>query len=136
MLIGDVDVSDGVWKRIKELNEGYITLKAEVQEACHFIGGAVHHDRPDSSDWVIRSQESRVLEAYRQPFSAEDVAKREAGSICISNTKYLRYNGELEVCRRGLEEDPRVNVIGHVCREDMNYLPYIKDGMGFRFEIL
>lgn len=136
VLIGDVDVTDDVWERIGEFNQGYITLKAKIKEAYRFTAKHIHHDRPDSSEWVVRSQESRFLEAYGTPFLKEGETQRTAGSISISNEEYLRYNGELEIARTDLKEEPRVNVIGYVQIEDRIYLPYIKDGMGFRLKLL
>lgn len=135
VLIGDVDVTDDVWEQIREFNEGYITLKAEILPSYQFITGQLHHDRPDSSEWIIRSQESRLLEAYHQPFPKEHIKERPAGSICISNQEYLRYNGELEIARTNMPLELRVNVIGQVIAEDQIYLSYIRDGMGFRLEI-
>lgn len=134
VLIGDVDVTDDVWRRIHEFNQGYISLRTELKERYGFLREAVHHDRPDSSDWIIRSQESRLLEEYRRPIPPEAPAARKMGSICISNENYLRYNGELEICRLDMEAEPRVNIAGHVDADDRRYLAYIRDGMGFKLK--
>lgn len=132
VLIGDVDVTDDIWRRIHEFNQGYISLRAQLKEPYGFLRETVHHDRPDSSDWIIRSQESRLLKEYQRPIPAEAPAARMMGSVCISNERYLRYNGELEICRLDMNAEPRVNIAGYVDVEDQRYLAYIRDGMGFK----
>jgi len=146
VLIGDIDVSKGVWNQIREYNEGFITLRADILEPYCFVKNMIHHDRPDSSDYLIRSQESRLfqrvptneenqnhdtLKQYRPKIVIEEAKERKQGAICISNELYLRYEGELEIARLDLEADEKVNVIGYVKEEDIQYLPYIKDGFGF-----
>ena len=71
----------------------------------------IYHDRPDSSDLVFRSQESRQ---YRQQIPPEGICERSAGSISLSNEKYRRYMGELEAARVDLPADERLNIIGQV----------------------
>ena len=129
VLIGDVDVTDDVWERIREYHEGYISLSCEIRGGYEFVREVVHHDRPDSSDYVIRSQESRF---YNRKILKDEVLDRPVGSVFISNEAYLRYEGELEIARVDLGKDERVNVIGEVAHEDRKYLPYIKEGMGFK----
>ena len=54
----------------------------------------------------------------------------------MDNEGYLRYMGELQICRRDLQEDIRVNVIGMVIEEELFLLDYIKDESKFRFKII
>jgi len=129
VLFGDVDVTDEVWRRIKEYNQGYITLRADIDPAYADIKNIIHHDRPDSSEHVLRSVESRQIKRKVLP---ADVRLRSAGDIFISNEKYLRYEGELEIARKALDADERVNIIGRVHDEDIQYLRYIRDGFGFK----
>lgn len=131
-MVGDVDISDHAYTQIKELSEGYVTLKAKIHPEYRFIADSVHHDRPDSSEFVIRSQESRTYESQGKLFSAEPCCQRKKGSISIGNERYLRYSGELEIARMNLEPEEKVNIIGQVCPESLPYLAYIQDGMGFR----
>jgi hypothetical protein len=42
--------------------------------------------------------------------------------ITMDNDGYGRYRGEIQICRRDLEADERVNVIGHVSSEDLPLL--------------
>jgi hypothetical protein len=92
----------------------------------------VHHDRPDSSEYVIRSQESRRYASQGKSFPPKPCPEREKGSVSVGNQNYLRYSGEMEIARTDLPPEKRVNIVGQVCPEDVPYLPYITDGMGFR----
>ncbi len=129
--IGDADVTAPVWKWMKDVKSGFVPLHAELYSHPELYS-VLQHDRPDSSEYVIRSQESRQLAGSDQ-IPAENVVERNAGDICMSNEDFLRYRGEVEVCRKALPRDPRVNVIGKIAETDLAYLPYIKDGMGFCF---
>lgn len=131
VLVGDHDVTENVWDRLKCLGQGYVPLRADLRQGYEFERDLIHHDRPDSSEYVIRSQESRFncREKVIDPDTRTD--QRTAGSICIANEGYLRYKGELEIARTDMPEEPRVNVIGHIAAEDRSYLPFIRNGMGF-----
>jgi len=129
--IGDCDIEDEDWDRIRDLSDGFIRLPSPDLNDQKFKL-KVMHDRPDSSDYVIRAVESRLWDRV-ESIHPNNTIDMEAGSICISNELYLRYEGELEICRKPRSRDDRVNVIGHVDPNDLVYLPYIKDGMGFMF---
>lgn len=132
VLIGDVAVKEEDWKGLRCFSEGYIELKAELLKEYEFIRDTIHHDRPDSSDWIFRSQESRQYRQEIVPEEWKNTAIRKAGSICISNKKYLRYMGELEIARVDLPFEERLNLIGEICEEDRKYLAFIQKGFGLR----
>lgn len=129
IMIGDIDVSDRAWKQLEELQSNYVTLRANIHEAFAFVCDIIHHDRVDYSSYVIRSVESRE---YKHP--SVDLANRERklGSISMSNAKYLRYEGELEIARCDLPEEEKVTIIGNIIPNDIAYLSLIHSGMGFR----
>lgn len=96
--------------------------------------GQIHHDRPDSSVLIFRSQESRTtLKPDSVSTDAGAGLPRKAGSIAVSNSGYGRYEGELEIARVDLPGDERMNVAGHITPEAMELLPFIKRGFGVRF---
>ena len=144
VLVGDVDISQKNWHAIKCLSEGYVELHADISPPYQFIMEGIHHDRPDSSEMIFRSQESRMYSQEiipEQEFATTDrieltrewsVGGRQIGSICISNSKYLRYMGELEIARLNLPGDDRLNIIGEIKEADRKYLPFIKYGMGIK----
>ena len=129
VMFGDIDVTDRVWRQVKEYNQGYISLRIDIDPAYADFKNILHHDRADSSGHIIRSVESRLTKRKVTP---SEVKPRNTGDIFISNEKFLRYEGELEIARQPLEADERVNVIGRVHDDDVQYLKYIKDGFGFK----
>ncbi len=132
VLIGDVDVEEKDWKDIKCLSQDYVELKADILPSYEFVRDIIHHDRPDSSESVIRSQESRHYKKEIMPDEENQAQIRKQGSICISNKSYLRYMGELEIARIDLPGEDRVNIIGQVHDAHMKYLPYIQKGLGVK----
>ena len=132
-LIGDIDITDEAWIKLKELSEGYVSLHARIDEKYSFVKNIIHHDRPDSSEYVIRSQESREFSSQGKTIEVESLKERKKGSISIGNLDYLRYSGELEIARQDLELESKVNIIGKVNIDDIKYLDYITDGFGFKF---
>jgi len=132
VLLGDIDASDETWRRIKEYNEGYVSLRSILDSDFENLKNIVHHDRPDSSEHVLRSVESRLAGRKVAPKGRAD--PRKAGDVFISNSNFLRYEGELEIARKELDPDERVNVVGHVHQEDLPYVRYIKDGLGFMLQ--
>lgn len=132
-MVGDVDISDDAYRQIKELSDGYIGLKADFRPEYKFIAETIHHDRPDSSEYVIRSQESRKYASQGRLFPVEPCSPRKKGSISVGNKDYLRYSGELEIARKDLQPESKVNIVGQVRPESLPYLDYITEGMGFKF---
>lgn len=132
VLIGDVDVEEQDWKDIQCLSNDYVELKADILPSYEFVKDIIHHDRPDSSEYVIRSQESRQYKQEIRPENENQAQIRKQGSICISNKNYLRYMGELEIARIDLPWEDRVNIIGQVQETHMKYLPYIQKGLGVK----
>ena len=140
VLIGDVDIKEKDWDAVKCISQGYVELEADLFPGYEFVRDQIHHDRPDSSEYIFRSQESRL---YKQDIEAEENSSktmagesgmlfRKAGSICISNKKYLRYMGELEIARVDLPMDERLNVIGQINEKDLKFLTYVQKGFGVK----
>lgn len=133
VLVGDPDLSDDAWKRFAQVSAGYIELNCDLEDDYAYLLGQVHHDRPDSSDSVIRSQESRT--SLRPSWAIEpDVGagkERPVGTVAVSNADYLRYMGEVEISRCDLPGDSRMNAVGRVAEVDRRFLPFIRNGFGF-----
>ena len=134
VLIGDPDVTEATWKRIGQLEQNCIELRTELKPDFEYLYDRLQTDRPDSSSYIIRSQESRLWKdapVYdAKPSTWETVA---TGAILVSSKAYGRYAGELSIARGLLELDARDNVAGNICEEDQAFLPYIHSGRGFRF---
>lgn len=93
----------------------------------------VHINRPDSAEDVIRSTDSRTV-LKGNGVQPHDNIERKMGSITVDNDRYLRYSGELQICKRELPGDERVNVVGEIIKEEKFLLEYIDDETKFRFK--
>lgn len=80
--------------------------------------------RPDVSRDVFRLQGTRRTSEVEP----ENTIGRQIGMITMDNDGYGRYKGEIQICRRDLEADERVNVIGHVSSEDLPLLDLAMPG--------
>lgn len=100
----------------------------------------IHSNRPDSAEDVIRSQESRLLLLENSVISLkigpENCHPRPRGSVCVDNLNYLRYSGELQICKRDLPADNRVNLIGELSFDSHYLLEYIGDAQQFKLILL
>lgn len=133
VLVGDPDLAGATWDRMAQLSADELVLRARVDAGWEDVVSGLHHDRPDSSEYVIRSQESRGYAAVGgHAYEAIASSPRPLGSISVGNVGYARYAGELEIARRDLSCEPRVNVIGQVIDEDLPFLEHVRAGRGFR----
>ncbi|MBP1042627.1 DUF871 domain-containing protein [Vagococcus sp. BWB3-3] len=92
-----------------------------------FIGS--HTNRVDSARDVIRSQEARfkVIPVIAQ----EGCHLREQGSVTLDNQLYGRYMGELQLTKRDLPADSRVNVVAKVVPTDVALIDWIQPGQKY-----
>lgn len=60
VLVGDPDLSDAGWAQFAQVSAGYVDLQCELEPGYAYVRGQIHHDRPDSSVLIFRSQESRT----------------------------------------------------------------------------
>ncbi|MDI3235149.1 MupG family TIM beta-alpha barrel fold protein [Exiguobacterium antarcticum] len=134
ILIGDPSLSENSMRQFAAYREGVIVLRATGQGDDPLLK-SVHTNRMDPARDVVRSIESR---AYGRPgnglLEPATLSDRPLGSITIDNLRYGRYAGELQVTKRNLAADERVNVIGRIIEADRALLHQIGPGGRFRFE--
>lgn len=124
IMIGDVECSEEELKVMKDYSENKVVLKYTSFNADIDLESLDFHDRKDSSEFLMRFVESRELFG-KLLIEPNNCIQRKVGSICISNNKYGRYKGELEILRTQLESDDRVNVIGQLDQEFIRLLQFI-----------
>lgn len=135
ILVGDVELSDASLEQFSAMQEGFFLLRAKAYADRELtdVLTTIQTNRFDEARDCIRSMESRQygLMGHRQmkPFNTID---RETGSITIDNEKYGRYQGEIQITKRSLNSDEKVNVIGKVIEDDIPLLPYLKGGRKFK----
>ena len=132
VLQGDPDMSDAAWEQWKALAGNELLLEIDLPQEFEYLYGTVHHDRPDASEYVFRSVESRRV-CPLAGLPPTEPKPRPAGSICLSNDAFLRYRGELEITRKDLPPDARVTVIGRLTPQQLALLQKLPPFMAVRF---
>ncbi len=134
VLVGDIDLSENSWTIWADISAGFVSLPVEMDSRYNYLAEMIHHDRRDFSDYIFRSVESRSLsvpgQALLEPAQQTESA---VGDIRFSNSEYKRYQGELEIARTPLPPDGKINVIGHLKKDALKYLPYLRNDLGVRF---
>lgn len=136
VLIGDISISEEVLARIQEYIENDVivlrTKNVQIDDPrLEDIFWDTHTNRRDVSDYVVRSAKTRLVVDFEvEPIPPKE---RKLGTITIDNKNYGRYNGEMQITKRDLPEDERVNVLGQVIPEDLRLLEFILGGVNFKF---
>lgn len=124
VMIGDSDVSHEVWNRMRQLGENCLEIRAKLLPEYEYLYDRDQHDRPDSSEYFIRSQESRLWDdaPVYEP-TGKPVESVPVGTVLVSNSAYGRYAGELSIARTELPlmsvtplQDTWLLLIWHFCR--------------------
>lgn len=133
VFVGDPEISGKEVSRMQAYaKKDIIELPCMLREGYEDYYDQAFTCRIDSPSWLIRAEESR---AYAGSSGRKEPARlpeeRIRGSITLDNEKYLRYCGELQLMRKDLSADERVNVIGHVKQEYHSLLDLIGRGKKF-----
>lgn len=94
-----------------------------------FIG--CHTNRVDDARDVVRSQEARFKQLPL--IEQEGCIKREKGSVTLDNQLYGRYMGELQLTKKELPTDSRVNVVATVIPAHLALVDWIQPGQDYEF---
>ena len=133
ILVGDISLSDDSLEQFRLFLQGGIRLRAKAFVEMGSM--AVQTNRWDAARDCIRSMESRQYGLIgTHLLEPTNTITRNKGSITVDNERYGRYRGELQITKRDLPADEKVNVVGRVINEDLGLLPYIKGGMKFQIE--
>ncbi|KYC61410.1 MAG: MupG family TIM beta-alpha barrel fold protein, partial [Heyndrickxia coagulans] len=90
-----------------------------------------HRNRLDVAKDAIRSEQSRTCN-QKDDIGPENNIPRHKGSITLDNNLYARYKGELQITKRSLPADKKVNVIGQIAGRDLPLLDFIGSGTRFK----
>lgn len=138
VFFGDSIPSDDEIIDVGTLDEEVIELRTVIlakDEISLKLLSNGYTNRSDSAEDVVRAVESRMTINYGI-IEPNNTVFRTKGSVTVDNCKYLRYAGELQICKVDLPEDKRVNVIGKVIDDELFLLNYIGDESTFRFKLL
>lgn len=131
--IGDGGLSEASRNRFADyLQTQTITLNVESLDPSSSYVLGEHINRQDEARDVIRSADAR-FKTIPQVLPIKPQV-REVGSVTIDNEKYLRYMGEIQITKRKLPADEKVNVVAQVIPADQPLLPLINAGTKFKLE--
>ncbi|EMR05423.1 hypothetical protein C772_02656 [Bhargavaea cecembensis DSE10] len=136
--IGDPSMSGHSLEQFNCHAEGIFLLRAApaFPDAQAALPGTGHTNRLDAARDVIRSAESRLYgNAGDRPVEPANTAARPVGAVTIDNSRYGRYQGELQITKRDLPSDEKVNVVGRIIEDDLPILPHIRGGSAFRIRM-
>jgi uncharacterized protein len=136
VFFGDSIPTDEELQSVGNLSENVLELRIETFNPCSIEKGIIfkeyHDNRPDAAEDLIRSTNSRETLKKEDIINPYNNIFRKMGYITIDNKDYLRYCGELQICKKDLPSDKRVNVVGRVINEELFLLNYIQDETRFR----
>ncbi|MGE6257777.1 MupG family TIM beta-alpha barrel fold protein [Heyndrickxia sporothermodurans] len=89
-----------------------------------------HVLRKDESEWVHRSSAGRLKNEW---VGKGECLERPKGSITIDNEFYGRYMGELQIIKKDLPSDERVNLVAKIVNGDQYILEHLTGGMKIQF---
>lgn len=102
--------------------QGAITLHLDTDIPELF--GNDWHNRPDVARDVVRLKESRK-KMFLSTEPQDNIYARPTGSVTIDNHLYPRYEGEIEITKRDLPCNEKVNVLAQVKDYDLPLLKYV-----------
>ncbi|MHC5217303.1 DUF871 domain-containing protein [Enterococcus sp. LJL128] len=130
--IGDPEID---FRTIRQF-EGYLSQKQLILETedvgsrfYEYVLGE-HTNRLDAARDVIRSAAAR----FRQipVIEPEIIRERTLGLVTVDNKKYGRYMGEIQIIRKYLPKDEKVNIAAEIAALDKSLVSQIKGGVKFK----
>lgn len=139
VLVGDLTLTEETLEQFASYQQGFFLLRAEQvihdKSLLEIMGAVVQTNRLDAARDCIRSMESREYGLIgTRSLKAANTVKRPLGAITVDNEKYERYQGEIQIAKRDLPADEKVNVIGRIKEDDRLLLQYICGGSKFQIK--
>ena len=137
--IDTVFVGDGILSEYEENlihcynQNNIIRLPVSLLEEYSNLYQQIYTIRVDSPSWLMRLQESREYSCFGQEIQPNHCISREVGSVTVDNICYQRYSGEIQIIKKSLAMDERVNVIGMVPKKYHLLLRNIANGTKIQF---
>ncbi|EFW38428.1 MupG family TIM beta-alpha barrel fold protein [Treponema phagedenis] len=137
VFIGDGIISSQEYKYIQTfILEDIITVPIVLEKDYRYLHEKIFTIRSDSPNRLLRFQESRDYAAQGNRIPVGIIKERIKGALTIDNENYLRYSGEIQLIRKTLPQDNRVNVIGQVPAKYLPLLKQIKNGKKIKIQAL
>jgi hypothetical protein len=135
IFVGDVQLSKKQESLIRDYcRDGVIVIPAVLNSEYEYLYGKKFTIRVDSPAALMRLQESREYSCQGTLQEPRNCIARHKGAITMDNKNYGRYSGEIQIIRRDLPQDDRVNVIGYIDEEYITIIHCIKNGASIMLE--
>ena len=139
VILADSLPTDAEIRALGSLKDDCVTLAAELltdDPATRELLTHTFTSRVDAARDAVRAQESRVyITKTKTTIAPANNIERRRGTITIDNETAGRYMGELDIMKRALPADPRVNVCARIVPEDLPLLGCITPGRKFSFAL-
>lgn len=130
---GDPGVSEAEQARIDHFcRTGELCLPTALRPGYEALYDRTFTCRIDSPQWLVRYEESRTYSCFGGAVQPDHCVARRRGCVTMDNSGYQRYSGEIQLLRRDLPADEKVNVIGQVSERHQLLLDCIRRGAKFR----
>lgn len=134
VFVGDVKISETQSNLIRNyLDTGIIDIPVEFHSNYEYLYNQIFTIRVDSPYAMMRLQESREYSKDGKKIEPFNCISREKGNITMDNVNYKRYSGEIQILRKSLPQDNRVNIIGRVKENYLDIMDCIKNKDWIRF---
>lgn len=129
VFVGDGIISRKEYEYIRKfVTEDIYTVPVVLKKEYTYLHDKIFTIRPDSPRALLRFQESREYATRGKTVPVEGTGKRPKGTLTVDNEKYMRYSGEIQITRKNLPHDNRVNSIGYIPEKYLLLLKHIKGG--------
>jgi uncharacterized protein len=139
VIIANAFASEEELKGLSRVNREMLEFKVELIDKIRDLDKKIvleefHFNRGDSSEYMVRSTQSRVK--YKDesfpPYNLVDIKR---GNILIDSDLYSRYAGELQIALKDMKNTGKTNVVGKIVDDEIFLLDYIKPWSKFLFKL-
>lgn len=135
IVIGDAMASEDEMKSLNCIKDDEtvipIRFSKDLSKTELEILNSTHTNRMDPGEFVVRSQESRLIKSGKI-IPNNNILPRKKYFVTIDNEKYKRYEGELQILKKDFDIDDRVNVVGDASEGNI-LIEMLKPGEKFSF---
>ncbi|MFZ5969056.1 MAG: MupG family TIM beta-alpha barrel fold protein [Bacillota bacterium] len=137
VFVGDAKASNAELQKLSKIEKDVMMIpiitEKNMSEAEKRLLCFTHTNRTDPGEYVIRSQESRIMKD--DTIMPNNNLERYQYCVTIDNREYKRYEGELQILRKTLPRDHRVNVAADA-RSAGVLIELLKPGERFAFDFM
>lgn len=129
IMIGDSQAKIETLQAIQTyMSDKVITLKVHLEPEYKHLYNQIISCRKDQSECAIRLATPRLKKV-----AIQNNGVRRRGAITIDNTLMGRYCGEMQLLKKDLPTDARVNIIGFIHPDYIEALNYINENTKIKF---